>query len=306
MTKTAAKKRPGQAMQFTTVNDMLCVPEESSQQITDISLDLLDNLKGFPYPLNLDTDMAELTESIAEYGIEEPIKVRPMPEGRYEIVIGHRRVYACRLLKYSVIPAIIETMDDDSAVIRMFNSNLKRNEILPSSKACLYKMTLDAMNRQGQRTDLTYSQVGNKLKSEKSSDILAQKVGESKNQIYRYIRLTHLHKKLLALVDSKTIKLNVGVEISYLEELTQIWLCEFAEKGLVPSLAQVKKIREYEKKHELTKKKIEQMLTDDREAKQTVSLKLNDIKAYFPPDTTPQEIQTQILRLLDNWKNRRA
>lgn len=301
----AAQKRPGQVMKLSSVNDMLGVVEPEKESL-EIALEELQTFKDYPLSVKLDQDMAELLEDISENGLKEAIIVRPAQENSYEIISGHRRVYVYRLLHRSTIACKIREMDDDTAIAEIYSSNLKRSSILPSEKARLYKMRLDAMKRKAGRPEKNYSQVGNNFEVATSGEELAKIVGESRNQIYRYIRLLNLQEQLLDLVDENKIKLTIGVELSYLGEIEQVWLCEFAEKSLFPNLEQAKKIRAFYGKHTLTKKIIEKLLQEDQEARKKVSLKLSEIKAYFPPDYSSAQIQEQIMRLLENWNNKRA
>lgn len=185
-------------------------------RIYDIPLNLIDEFPEHPFKVRLDEDMDQLVQSVKDRGVITPVTLRPKEDGRYELVSGHRRKKACELAGLQSIPAEIKELDRDAAIILMVESNLQRSVILPSEKAFSYKMRLEAMNRQGQRTDLTCSPMGNKLKGVKSSDVMAEAIGESKNQIFRYIRLTELIPQILDMVDEGRIAFRPAVEISYL------------------------------------------------------------------------------------------
>lgn len=211
----------------------------------------ITELKPFsehPFKVVDDDNMTELVESIKQSGILSPIIARPHPEGGYEILSGHRRVRACEIAGITEVPVVIKDLDDDTAVILLVDSNLQREHILPSEKAKAYQMKLEAMKRQGERTDLTSDQIGRKSGME-SREILAEQVGESKNQISRYVRLTELVDKLLDMVDNKTIAMNAAVELSYLGSKAQNEVLQVIEsEETAPSISQAKKMRkEYEK-----------------------------------------------------------
>lgn len=263
------------------------------------------SFQNHPFKVIMDESMLELIESIKESGILVPVEVRIRPEGGYEIISGHRRHFAAVQAGIDVVPAIIREMDDDTAVLRMVDSNLYRPNILPSEKAWSYKMRLDAMKRQGKRSDLTSSQVGTKLRTDQE---LAEKAGESRNQIQRYVRLTFLYADLLEMVDLKKIPLNVGVAVSYLEEIQQIWLYELlnANLGYTLSISQAEKLKKFQSDHKLTKGAMEAILSEEMGAGPKISIKAKEIAQYFPPDTSPQEMQQTILKLLENWMNKRA
>jgi len=186
----------------------------------------------------------------------------------------------------------------------MVDSNLYRPDILPSEKAFAYKMKLEALKRQGKRTDLTSSQIGTQKRSDQ---LLAEQTGESRNQVQRYIRLTYLSPELLEMVDVKKIPLNVGVAISYLDEMRQIWLHELiGEIGHCPALGQAEKLKKYQTEHKLTKEVMEVILSEEAGTGPSISIKTKSIEKYFPPDTGKQEMEETILKLLENWMNRRA
>lgn len=196
--------------------------ENKLPRIYDIPLSEIDDFPDHPFKVKLDEDMDQLVQSIKERGIITPVTLRPKEDGRYEIVSGHRRKKACELAGFDTVKAEVRELTRDEAIILMVESNLQRSVILPSEKAFSYKMRLEAMNRQGQRTDLTCSPVGNKLPGVKSSTVMAEEVGESKNTIFRYIRLTELIPELLDLVDEGRIAFRPAVELSYLQKRNRV------------------------------------------------------------------------------------
>lgn len=200
--------------------------ENKLPRIYDVPISEIDDFPDHPFKVKVDEDMDQLVQSIKERGIITPVTLRPKDDGRYEIVSGHRRKKACELAGLDTVKAEVREMTRDEAIILMVESNLQRSTILPSEKAFSYKMRLEAMNRQGQRTDLTYSPLGNKLQGVKSSDVMAEEVGESKNTIFRYIRLTELIPELLQLVDESRIAFRPAVELSYLKKEEQASLLE--------------------------------------------------------------------------------
>lgn len=200
--------------------------ENKLPRIYDVPISEIDDFPDHPFKVKIDEDMDQLVQSIKERGIITPVTLRPKEDGRYEIVSGHRRKKACELAGLDTVKAEVREMTRDEAIILMVESNLQRSTILPSEKAFSYKMRLEAMNRQGQRTDLTYSPLGNKLQGVKSSDVMAEEVGESKNTIFRYIRLTELIPELLQLVDESRIAFRPAVELSYLKKEEQSALLE--------------------------------------------------------------------------------
>lgn len=220
--------------------------DESREKVVELSLSELHPFENHPFKVKDDEAMMETVESVKQYGVLVPAIVRPDPKGGYEIVSGHRRFRASELAGKESIPVIIRDLDDDEATIIMIDSNLQREELLPSERAFAYKMKLDAMKHQGERMDLTCSQLGNKLSGKKSSELLAEQVGQSKNQIFRYIHLTELIPSLLELVDAKKIAFNPAYEISFLKAEEQEVLLENIElEQATPSLSQAQKMKRF-------------------------------------------------------------
>ena len=248
--------------------------------------------------------MQEMAESVTQYGVLVPGIVRPRPEGGYEIVAGHRRKRASELAGKETMPVIVRDMDDDEATIIMVDSNLQREKILPSEKAFAYKMKLDAMKHQGQRRDLTCVPLAHKLDKKKSREILSEQVGESQDQIRRYIRLTELVPRLLALVDKEKLPLRPAVEVSYLPLDEQELLYDVIEDKAFgpPSMEQAKKLREYSGRTELTTSLIIDILSDEKPSSVKITLKKKRLNQYFPKDYTQQQMEEVIFSLLETWK----
>ena len=249
-----------------------------------------------------DEKMMDMVESIKEYGVLVPIIVRPVENGNYEIVSGHRRHHAAVLAGQEEIPAIVREMDEDAAVLVMVDSNLQRENILPSEKAFAYRMKLEALKHQGKRSDLTSAQIGLKL----STEIIGEQNGDSRNQVKRYIRLTHLIPDILEMVDNKNIAFNAAVEISYLSEKEQKLLHDNMDVNeCSPSLSQAKRLKKYSQEGKLTEDVIDAIMTEEKETDTKLVLKGDTIKKYFPKEYTPMQMQQVITKLLENWYRKR-
>ena len=239
--------------------------EAKLSKIRDIPISEIDEFPDHPFKVLIDEDMEQLVESIKRNGVMTPATVRLKEDGRYELISGHRRKKACELAGLETLKCEVKDLSRDEAIIIMVESNLQRSTILPSEKAFAYKMRLEAMNRQGQRTDLTCSPMGNKLQGKKSSDELAEKVGESKNQIFRYIRLTELVPEILQMVDDRQIAFRPAVEISYLSEEQQYTLLEAMEySDATPSLAQAIKMKKFMQDGKLTNEFIQSIMEEEK------------------------------------------
>ena len=262
----------------------------------------ISELKPFsdqPFKVVDDYNMTELVESIKLSGILSPIIARPHPEGGYEILSGHRRVRACEIAGIKEVPVVVKDLDDDTAIILLVDSNLQREHILPSEKAKAYQMKLEAMKRQGERTDLTSDQFGRKSGIE-SREILAEQVGESKNQISRYVRLTELVDKLLDMVDNKSIAMNAAVELSYLGSKAQNEVLEVIEsEDTAPSIAQAKKMRKEYEKGTLNPDVMIAIMNEEKPEKVKITLGEDKIKRYFPKNYTKKQIEDTIYKLLE-------
>ncbi len=294
--------------------DSLFTSEEQRQEsklekILNISIVDIHEFKDHPFKVRMDKDMIKLSESVNENGVLMPALVRPSPyEDGYEMVSGHRRMKAAELNQMDTIPAIIRDLTDDQATIIMVDSNIQRENILPSERGMAYKMKLEAMNRQGQRTDLTFSQVGKKYSFEQ----LADEVGKTKNQIYRYIRLTELIEPLKELVDGlrkdgKKIALNPAVELSYLSKENQEYVVNMInDLELTPSHAQTIRMKELSKEGRLDENVIYSIMSEEKpNQKEKLTLKMEEINRYFPKEYTPKQKSDIIIKLLEGWHRKR-
>lgn len=291
---------------LTSLDDLFRTDEEraadSAERVTTLPMDRLRYFKEHPFQVRDDEEMQSLVESVEQFGVLSPILVRPVEDGMYEIVSGHRRHRASELANVTEIPAIVRDLSDDEAIILMVDANLQREKLLPSEKALAYKMKLDAMNRQGKRTDLTYSQVGNKLTNKTSSEVLAEQTGESKNQIFRYVRLTHLNPELLDMTDKGKLAFNSAVELSYLKPEEQAAVFTAMERDeAAPSLKQARELKKHSKDGELTEKAIDTVMSAEKPAESKVVLQGDTLRKYFPASYTPRQMEQQILKLLDSW-----
>jgi ParB family transcriptional regulator, chromosome partitioning protein len=281
--------------------------DDSKEKVQEIHLSELFPFKGHPFQVLENEDMQKLVDSVRENGVVMPALARPRAEGGYELIAGHRRQRASQLAGLQTMPVIIREMDDDTATIFMVDSNLQRETLLPSERAYAYKMKLEAMKRQGQRTDLTCSQVGNKLQGKKSSDILAEQTGESKNQIFRYIRLTELIPPLLQMVDDKKLSFNPAVELSYLQKEEQSLLLNFIEREETnPSLSQAQRMKKYSQNRTLDANVIDAIMTEDKAEPVKITLTGSKLKQYFPKGYTQTQMEDIITKLLDDWKRTTA
>ena len=269
---------------------------------------LTDDLYPFPnHPFRMYTEekMREMVESVTEFGVISPIIVRPNPNGEgYEIVSGHNRVEACRRANINQIPAIIREIDDDTAIILVVDSNLRqREELLPSEKAKAYQMKMDALKRQGARTDLTSAHDGRKLNGKESREIVAEDAGISRNQVSRFIRLNSLSPALLNMVDEGKLALTPAVEISYLGEADQEIVQEILERDQVsPSLSQAQKLRKLSDSKKINDTEIDKILTVEKPMYETIVFRRNKIEHFFPHGTTGFEIERTIYRLLERYQ----
>ena len=302
--KSAAKN-----IQLASYDDLFKTDEErqadAQERVQSLPLDKMEPFPNHPFKVIDDDKMLETVESIKERGVLVPILVRPKNDGNFEIVSGHRRHHASQLAGLTEIPAIVREMDDDTAILLMVDSNLQREELLPSEKAFAYKMTLDAMKRQGQRTDLTSAQIGRKFDGKESRELLAEQVGESRNQISRFIRLTNLVPDLLDRVDNKTMAFNAAVEVSYLTEPEQLMLCDAIEREeCTPNLSQAKRLKQYSQDGKLDENVIDAIMTEEKPIEDKLVLKGDVLAKYFPRTYTPSQKQKIIVKLLEDWHKR--
>ena len=266
-----------------------------------LAVDKLRPFDGHPFKVVDNEEMDQLTWSILTQGLLTPLVVRPLDNGEYEVISGHRRLHACKKAGIETVPALITDMNRDAATIALVDSNLHREKIMPSERAFAYKMKLEAMNRQGQRTDLTSAQVGRKLET---AEIIGEQSGESRNQVRRYIRLTNLIPSILQMVDEGKIALTPAVELSYLTETEQADLLETMEsEDCTPSLSQAQQLKALSQRGELTMDDIFNLLCQPKaNQKEKVSFFRDDIRSFFPPHYSTARMQSTIVELLKGYQ----
>lgn len=302
--KSAAKN-----IQLASYDDLFKTDEErqadTQERVQSLPLDKLEPFPNHPFKVIDDDKMLETVESIKERGVLVPVLVRPKNDGNFEIVSGHRRHHASQLAGLTEIPAIVREMDDDTAILLMVDSNLQREELLPSEKAFAYKMKLDAMKRQAGRPKENVRQIGTNLIGQRSDSIMAQEVNESARTIQRYIRLTNLVPDLLDRVDNKTMAFNAAVEVSYLTEPEQIMLCDAIEREeCTPNLSQAKRLKQYSKDGKLDENVMDAIMTEEKPIEDKLVLKGDVLAKYFPRTYTPSQKQKIIVKLLEDWHKR--
>ena len=279
--------------------------EEQREQVQQIPIDALHPFTNHPFKVLDDEAMTRTGESIAQYGVLAPLIARPRPDGDgYEIISGHRRQYAAKLAGLDTLPVIVRQMSDDAAVILMVDSNLQREHILPSERALAYKMKLDAMRRtSGRPSKENVSQIGTQKRSDQ---IMAEKLGESRNQIQRFIRLTNLIPELLDMVDEKKIAFNPAVELSYLDESQQRDFLEAMEDTQnAPSLSQAQQLKKMAQQGEFSYEKAFDVMGQEKKSeKDTVTIKNETLRKYFPRSYTPKQMEEKIIQLLDAWQKK--
>ena len=277
--------------------------EEQREQVQQIPIDELHPFTNHPFKVLDDEAMTRTVESIAQYGVLAPLIARPRPEGGYEIISGHRRQYAAKLAGLETLPVIVRQMSDDAAVILMVDSNLQREHIMPSERAFAYKMKLDALKNQGARSDLTSCQVGTKFRADES---LAEDSGESARNVQRFIRLTNLVPELLDKVDEKKIAFNPAVELSYLDESQQRDFLEAMDGTQnAPSVSQAQQLKKMAQCGEFTYEKAFDILGQEKKSEQdTVTIKNDILRKYFPRNYTPRQMEEKIIQLLDAWQKK--
>ncbi len=297
------------ASKLTSVDELFTTQAERDdaklERITEIPLDKISDFKNHPFKVRQDDAMAEMISSIRQYGVLVPALVRPKPDGSYEMVAGHRRKMACVLAERPTIPCVARELTDDEAIIIMVDSNLQREKVLPSEKAFAYKMKLDALKRQGQRTDLTSTPVGPKL-NQRSNQQLAEQSPDSKTQIQRFIRLTSLIPEVLTLVDENKIALRPAVELSYLAKDEQSSLFEIMEiEDCTPSHAQAIKMRKFSEAGKLTDEVIMSIMQEEKpNQKEQFKMPRERIAKYFPAGTPAQKMEDTIIKALEYYRKR--
>ena len=278
--------------------------EEQREQVQQIPIDALHPFTNHPFKVLDDEAMTRTVESIAQYGVLAPLIARPRPDGDgYEIISGHRRQYAAKLAGLDTLPVIVRQMSDDAAVILMVDSNLQREHILPSERALAYKMKLEAIKNQGARSDLTSPQVAAKFRSD---DAVAKDQGISGDTVRRYIRLTNLIPELLDMVDEKKISFNPAVELSYLDESQQRDFFEaMNDTQNAPSLSQAQQLKKMAQQGEFSYEKAFDVMGQEKKSeKDTVTIKNETLRKYFPRSYTPKQMEEKIIQLLDAWQKK--
>lgn len=289
-------------LNFKSVEELLDVVNEEAAM--DIEIYKISGFKGHPFKVIDDEKMQELVESIKINGVLSPVLIRPTGMDTYEMISGHRRLHAAQLAGLTAIPSIIREMTDDEAVIAMVDANIQREELLPSEKAFAYKMKMDAMKHQGDRTDITSGQNGQKSAGSVSRDLLADQVGESSKQIQRYIRLTELIPELLEYLDLKRIQFTSAVEISYLDKEIQKWLFEYIRDNGLVKPKQIALLREACKTGIMTEGKLIAILNDSQPGRTPSTKNLiseKKLRKYFPADYTEEDMRSVIVELLEQW-----
>ena len=276
--------------------------EQQREQVQQIPIGELFPFKDHPFKVLDDESMQRTVESVEQYGVLSPLIARPRPEGGYEIISGHRRQHAAQLAGLDALPVIVRNMDDDAAVLLMVDSNLQRENILPSERAFAYKMKLEAIKNQGARSDLTSTQVAQKLSVEKVGD----DAGVSKDTIRRFIRLTNLIPELLDMVDEKKIAFNPAVELSYLDESQQRDFLEaMNDTQNAPSLSQAQQLKKMAQQGEFSYEKAFDVMGQEKKSeKDTVTIKNETLRKYFPRSYTPKQMEEKIIQLLDAWQKK--
>jgi len=277
---------------------------DSIEHVQSLPLKKLFPFKDHPFKVKDDEDMEKTVDSIKQFGVLNPVIVRPMDDDSFEIVSGHRRCHASELAGLESIPAIVRNLDDDAATILMVDSNLQRETLLPSERAWAFKMKLDAVKHQGLKRETTSSQVGMKIQA---LDLIGQDTGDSRNQVHRYIRLTNLVKELLDMVDTKEIAFNPGVELSYLTKEEQKNFLEAMDYAqATPSLSQAQRIKKLSQDGICTLEAMCAVMSEEKKSElDHVTIKNDVLKKYFPKSYTPKQMEDQIIKLLDQWQKKR-
>ena len=306
-------KSSAKNINLTSVDDLFSTEESRAdagrEKVQEIPLSELHPFAQHPFKVKDDEAMAETAESIKEYGVLVPAIARPRNEGGYELVAGHRRHRASELAGLGTMPVLVRNLDNDAATIIMVDSNLQRENILPSERAFAFKLKLSAMKRQaGRPSKENGSQVGNNLSGKKSSEVLAEQMGESKNQIFRYIRLTELIPELLDMVDDKKIAFNPAVELSYLKPDEQENLLEAMDsEQATPSLSQAQRLKKFSAEGKCTLEAMCAIMSEEKKGElDKVTLSSDKLRKYFPKSYTPQKMEETILKLLETWHKKRT
>lgn len=301
-------KPSGRNLNLTSYDDIFQTEENrievTQEKVIDIPLTDLHPFKNHPFKVTDDESMLETAESINKHGVLVPVIARPREEGGYELISGHRRKRASELAGKETLPCIVRNLDDDAATIIMVDSNIQRENILPSERAFAYKLKLEAMKHQGQHNDLTSGQVGTRLRADEK---LADSVGDSARNVQRFIRLTELVPELLDMIDAKRIAFNPAVELSYLMPHEQVQLMEAMDmEQSTPSLSQAQRLKKYSQDGKLTFDVMTAIMSEDKKGElDKVTLTGEKLKKYFPKSYTPQQMEETILKLLEGWSRKR-
>ena len=300
-------KSSAQKMQLASLDDLFSTQasrdEAQREKVQEIPLEELHPFAHHPFKVLDDDRMKDTADSIREYGVLVPAIARPRPDGGYELIAGHRRKRGCELAGLKTMPVIVRELDDDAAIIIMIDSNIQRENILPSERAFAYQMKLEALKHQGLRSDLTSVQVGQKLNARA---VIAKEAGESAVQVQRFIRLTNLIPALLDMVDSKKIAFNPAVELSYLNQDEQAKLVDTMEsEQATPSLSQAQRLKKFSQEGKLTEESMLAIMSEEKKPEiGKVTLGTDTLRKYFPTNWTPKQMEDQILKLLNNWYQR--
>ena len=272
----------------------------ASGQISDLQLSVLQPFSRHPYKVRDDEAMRDMVESVKQYGVLSPAIARPMPDSGYELVSGHRRKRACELAGLETMPVIVRELDDDAAALLVVDSNLQREDLLPSERAFAYKLKLEALRHQGERSDLTSSRVGMKLQA---LDIVGRDAGDSRNQVHRYIRLSELIPPLLDMVDERKIAFNPAYELSFLTKDEQTLLLDAMDsEQATPSLSQAQRLKQFSQRGELNAAVMRAIMSEEKKEVERVTLKSETLRKYFPASYTPKRMEETIIRLLEQWQ----
>lgn len=274
------------------------------ERVQEIPLDQLKPFRNHPFKVRDDQRMLDTVDSIREYGVLVPAIARPDPEGGYELISGHRRKRGCEMAGLQTMPVIIRDLDDDAAVLVMVDSNIQREELLPSERAFAYKMKLEALKHQGARMDLTSCQVGTKLRADEK---LAESVNESARTVQRFIRLTELISELLDMVDERKLAFNPAMEVSYLKQDEQRMLLEAMDaEQTTPSLSQAQRLKKFSQEGKLTEEAMSAIMSEEKKSDMDkVTLRSDTLRRYFPKSYTPKQMEQTIIKLLDVWQKQR-
>ena len=280
--------------------------EQQREQVQQIPIDELYPFKNHPFKVLDDESMQRTVESVEQYGVLSPLIARPRPEGGYEIISGHRRQHAAQLAGLETLPVIVRNMDDDAAVLLMVDSNLQRENILPSERAFAYKMKLEALKNQGARSDLTCVQIGHKLNGAKARDIVADESGDNARNVQRFIRLTSLIPELLDMVDEKKIAFNPAVELSYLDEAQQRDFLEaMNDTQNAPSLSQAQRLKKLAQEGHFSYDVAFAVMGEEKKDELDKVINKNDtLRKYFPRSYTPKQMEDTIIKLLEQWQRK--